>query len=215
VINAFGARLRRERERRRISLDSIAASTNIRASLFDQLERGDASKWPSGIFRRSFMRAYAAAIGLDPETTVREFLEAFPDPAQPAPPQSLRPKAAPSLAPAELRLQLADEGAGAQRWLAIAIDTGAAAALGAAGWLSTGELWMPLTVLMFAYYFVGTILTGATPGVFVLAWSRRRKHAPAAPVAATVSAAPFLVHPERGHTLSLELSTQSSAASQR
>src|SRR5204863_8562794 len=76
----FGPRLRQERERRKISLDSIAATTKVSAALFEGLERDDVSRWPNGIFRRSFVRAYALAVGLDPETVVREFLERFPDP---------------------------------------------------------------------------------------------------------------------------------------
>jgi hypothetical protein len=46
------------------------------------LERDDLSNWPAGIFRRSFIRAYAKAIGLEPETVVREFLDLYPDPAE-------------------------------------------------------------------------------------------------------------------------------------
>src|ERR1700674_339448 len=80
-MSEIGRRLRQERERRHISIDSIAAATKIKASLFEQLERGDASKWPAGIFGRSYLRAYAHAIGLDPDATVREFLAVFPDPA--------------------------------------------------------------------------------------------------------------------------------------
>src|ERR1700716_699234 len=79
-------RLRRERERRQIALSSISANTKISASLFEALERGDVSRWPSGIFRRSFIRAYAGAIGLDPDTVAREFLEQFPDPLDPPAP---------------------------------------------------------------------------------------------------------------------------------
>ncbi len=85
MTDTFGTRLRRERERREICLTDIAARTKIKASLFEQLERDDASHWPSGIFRRSFMRAYANAVGLDVDATVREFLECFPDPATPPP----------------------------------------------------------------------------------------------------------------------------------
>src|SRR5258706_7509764 len=77
------ARLRRERERRQIALSSISANTKISASLFAALERDDVSRWPSGIFRRSFIRAYAQAIGLDPDVVAREFLERFPDPVDP------------------------------------------------------------------------------------------------------------------------------------
>ena len=73
-------RLRRERERRQIALSSISANTKISVALFESLERGDVSRWPSGIYRRSFIRAYANAIGVDPEATAKEFLEQFPDP---------------------------------------------------------------------------------------------------------------------------------------
>jgi cytoskeletal protein RodZ len=83
----FGPRLRQERERRQISLKSIAASTKISRSLLEALERDDVSRWPGGLFRRSFVRSYAQAIGLDPEEILREFTERFPDPSDPAPPQ--------------------------------------------------------------------------------------------------------------------------------
>jgi transcriptional regulator with XRE-family HTH domain len=86
MTDTFGARLRRAREQRQISLADIAGRTKIKASLFEQLERDDASHWPGGIFRRSFMRAYAQAVGLDADETVREFVRLFPDPNEPAPP---------------------------------------------------------------------------------------------------------------------------------
>jgi transcriptional regulator with XRE-family HTH domain len=78
----FGPRLRRERERRHISLESIAVNTKISLSLLEALERDDVRRWPSGIFRRSFLRSYAQAIGLDPGEVLREFLERFPDPTE-------------------------------------------------------------------------------------------------------------------------------------
>ncbi|MBM3772440.1 MAG: helix-turn-helix domain-containing protein [Acidimicrobiia bacterium] len=76
---SFGARLRRQRERQHITLGQIAASTKIQASLFEGLERNDVSRWPGGIFGRSFIRAYAEAIGLNPDQICREFLERFPE----------------------------------------------------------------------------------------------------------------------------------------
>jgi transcriptional regulator with XRE-family HTH domain len=79
---SLGARLRRRREEQRIALDTIADQTKIKLSLLEALERDDASRWPSGIFRRAYIRAYAAAIGLDPDEVVREFLELHPDPAE-------------------------------------------------------------------------------------------------------------------------------------
>ena len=80
MAESFGARLRYERERRQIALRSIAEQTKIGVPLLEGLERDDASRWPSGIFRKSFIRAYADAIGLDPEPVVREFMERHPDP---------------------------------------------------------------------------------------------------------------------------------------
>lgn len=79
----FGPRLRQERERRQISLQSIAVNTKISQSLLAGLERDDVSKWPSGIFRRAFVRSYARAIGLDADEIVKEFGERFPDPSEP------------------------------------------------------------------------------------------------------------------------------------
>lgn len=76
----FGPRLRQERERRQISLASIAENTKIGHSLLEALERDDLSRWPSGIFRRAFLRSYATAIGLDADDTWKEFAERFPDP---------------------------------------------------------------------------------------------------------------------------------------
>src|SRR5262245_290777 len=80
----FGPRLRRERERRKISLESISANTKVSISLFEALERDDVSRWPCGIFRRSFVRSYAEAIGLDADEVVHDFLERFPDPTDAA-----------------------------------------------------------------------------------------------------------------------------------
>ena len=40
----------------------------------ETLERGDFAKMPGGIFSRSFVRAYALEIGLDPDPVVEEFV---------------------------------------------------------------------------------------------------------------------------------------------
>lgn len=78
----FGARLRQRRELQELTLDSIADQTKIKASLLEALERDDLSHWPPGIYRRAYVRAYATAIGLDADTVVREFLEAYPEPVE-------------------------------------------------------------------------------------------------------------------------------------
>lgn len=75
----FGPGLRRERERRGITLQDIAAQTKIGASLFAGLERNDVSRWPTGIYRRAFLRAYAKVVGLDGERLVEEFRRLYPE----------------------------------------------------------------------------------------------------------------------------------------
>src|SRR5438552_10884939 len=79
---SFGARLRQQRERQQITLTSIAEQTKINVALLEALERDDVSHWPAGIFRRAFIRAYAQAIGADPDPIAREFLEFHPDPLE-------------------------------------------------------------------------------------------------------------------------------------
>jgi transcriptional regulator with XRE-family HTH domain len=79
---SFGARLRQRRERQQIALSTIAEQTKIKISLLEGLEHDDVRHWPSGIFRRAFIRAYAHAIGLEPDIVVREFLDLYPDPAE-------------------------------------------------------------------------------------------------------------------------------------
>ncbi len=44
----------------------------------EALERNDISRLPGGIFSRGFVRAYAVAVGLDPEALIREFMAQFP-----------------------------------------------------------------------------------------------------------------------------------------
>jgi cytoskeleton protein RodZ len=75
---AFGQKLRREREKRKLTLDQLAARTKIAASLFRSLEAGDCARWPGGIYSRGFVRAYATAVGLDPEEIVALFIDSYP-----------------------------------------------------------------------------------------------------------------------------------------
>ena len=74
----FGARMKRVREEKGVTLRHIADQTKLSVSALDALERNDISRLPGGIFSRAFVRAYALEIGLDPEQTVREFLMHFP-----------------------------------------------------------------------------------------------------------------------------------------
>lgn len=199
MAEGLGERLRHERERRQISLESIAASSKVNVVLFKGLECGDISRWPTGIFRRSFVRTYATAIGLDPEAIVREFLELYPDPVEApvenlaldtAEPSAAAPPSRPSLLaalatllalPPGLRLRVADtarmfakrhilpEVRG--RWAAVAVDAAVILGTGIALFLLVGVFWMPLAIFMFCYYFGSILVVGNTPGVCLAAFA--------------------------------------------
>jgi len=76
---ALGQKLRREREKKRITLDQLAERTKVAASLLRSLEGGECARWPGGIYSRGFVRAYAEAVGMDPEHTVNLFVECYPE----------------------------------------------------------------------------------------------------------------------------------------
>ena len=144
---SFGARLRRVREHRRISIASIAESTKILGALLEGVENDDVSRWPTGLYRRAFMRAYATAIGLDPEPIVREFIARFPDPEDTPAPVPAAAAAAPLPGTrAVLRLTLAEPGgtfAGGDllceaRRRVVAIAADAVVVGGIAGWPLSG-----------------------------------------------------------------------------
>lgn len=75
---AFGPNLRRIRIQRGITIERIAAETKINLELLKELERNDFSRWPAGIYARAYVRQYAYAVGVDPDSTVDEFCRWFP-----------------------------------------------------------------------------------------------------------------------------------------
>ena len=187
----FGGRLRRERERRQIALSSISANTKISASFFEALERDDLSRWPTGIFRRAFIRAYEAGIGLDPDTITKEFYERFPDSAElrpmtvgealaatpPAPPGSS------ARSETVLRLTLADASAPfvrsgllgdmRSRLTAVACDAAMMLAVPTVMYFAFGSFWIPLGVFALLYELGGILILGNTPGVSLCALTEK------------------------------------------
>lgn len=160
--DAFGARLQNHRERLGITLESIAQTTKINRSILAGLERADLSRWPRGIYRRSFLRRYATAIGLPPESLVREAAELFPEPGQePRPDEGAR-----------LRLTVLPEPRGSlqvRRCLAAAFDSGAilVAAYGFSA-LSGGGLWIAIAAAGLSYHAASTVVLGQSPGSWCL-----------------------------------------------
>jgi cytoskeletal protein RodZ len=105
----FAQRLRDERERSGVALRTIADSTKIPMSLLVALERGEIDKWPSGLFGRAHLRAYAAAIGLPAEEVLVDFLRLSGEASKGiAPPRRVQPSAPDG----SFRLTLADDRRG-------------------------------------------------------------------------------------------------------
>ena len=182
---AFGARLRAQRERRQISIAAIAESTKILGALLEGLERGDVSRWPaSGFYRRSFIRAYAVAIGLPPEPVVRDFLEHYPDPdaTSPAPPGAAVPPPRKPPRPV-LRLTLADSASPfgpawfvhdlPRRTSAVVFDLFVLGVIGLTLFLAVGAFWAPMAVVAVLYSCGSTLLLGRSPGSCLFAATPR------------------------------------------
>lgn len=55
------------RERNNVSLKDIADRTRIPLRHLEELERGDVSNWPPGVYAKSWARDYADEAGLDQE----------------------------------------------------------------------------------------------------------------------------------------------------
>lgn len=161
---SFGRRLRQQRECRGIVLETIAASTKIKASLLADLERDDVSKWPPGIFRRAFVREYAANIGLEPESVVAEFIHLFPDEASAA-----GARTAPPPVVHDLRLTFADGGRPPlrSRVLRVAIAVLEACAIVTAArlltWSVPWNFWTVCGAISLAYYGVASACCGRSP----------------------------------------------------
>jgi transcriptional regulator with XRE-family HTH domain len=170
---AYCERLKDARERTGIRLDAIAARTKVSASLFAALERGDVSRWPTGIYRRSFFRAYASAIGVPVDATLDEFLHLFPDEYEPH-----QPLAAPAGAGA-LRIALAS----APRYRLSRAHLSAAfldlAALllvaSAAMWWTSWNRAAVLASTTLLYYVVATAVFGSSAGAWWLRMRAERK----------------------------------------
>lgn len=189
----FGLRLRREREKRGISLDELATSTKVSVDLWIGLEQNDLSRWPSGIFARAFVRDYARTLGLDADAVVDEFCRQFPladrrtsrivqaqaelighraegiEEAEPLPAgrERRRRRHAPQPPPAPAVY--------APRAVAAAFDAACVCGFGAVGARTFDAGFLASTGLFALFYFsLATVLNGASPGTSLVVALRHR-----------------------------------------
>jgi cytoskeletal protein RodZ len=184
VINerrAFGERLRRHREKQQVTLQEIAASTKVAASLFAGLEKGDCSRWPGGMYNRSFIRGYASAVRLDPDDIAAEFAEYYnapvETPASATSPLAVRPPT--SAPPFALRLKLEVDPEelrrrAARRAVLAVLDILAVAVVAGIVWFASGvSYWSALALFSIIYQASIRLLSGVSPAERLTARRRR------------------------------------------
>jgi len=71
----FGRYLSQQRELRGVSREDVARLTRIPMNLLVALEMGEVARLPGRIFTLNYIRAYARAIGVEPEEAVLRFEE--------------------------------------------------------------------------------------------------------------------------------------------
>ncbi|MGA8439950.1 MAG: helix-turn-helix domain-containing protein, partial [Candidatus Sulfotelmatobacter sp.] len=76
-MGVFGEKLRQQRERRGISLDTISTTTKISTRMLRAIEDEHFDQLPGGVFNKGFVRAYARQVGLDEEEVVTDYLSAL------------------------------------------------------------------------------------------------------------------------------------------
>lgn len=159
---SFGAWLRRERERREITVRAIADRTKIGVSLLEALERGDVSRWPGGIYRRAFLRAYADTVGLDADLALANFERLFPsNDTQPVATSRAAVSVQAGAEESEMRLQLAVTRS-STTWVAVrtaCLDLAFVIVAGLAGFAAAGWIgfWCVAAVTAAVYHVTGVL----------------------------------------------------------
>ena len=75
--SGLGLQLQRARETRGLTIADVAAATRISERALQAIERERFHLLPGGVFRRTYVRAYAQAVGLDGPACVRVYRQHF------------------------------------------------------------------------------------------------------------------------------------------
>jgi transcriptional regulator with XRE-family HTH domain len=173
----YCAQLKEVRERRGITLAAIANRSKVSEGLYAALERADVSRWPTGIYRRSFFREYAIALGLPVDSSLSEFLQLFPDDGEQRTPAALAIPSGP------LRMTLAGHTwlrVSRMQVLATLVDLVIVGAITAAiGWWMPVPLGTAAATVTLIYYSLATACLACSPGLWWLRTRGNRKRAKA------------------------------------
>lgn len=69
----FGKELQLEREKRGVSLETVADETKVSARFLRALEVDDYGSLPGGVFQRGIVRSYCRSLGLDEQEWLTRF----------------------------------------------------------------------------------------------------------------------------------------------
>ncbi len=64
-MERFCDELRRERERRKVSIEKICEETKVSVRYLHALDAGEYDSLPGGVFRKGIVRSYITTLGLD------------------------------------------------------------------------------------------------------------------------------------------------------
>ena len=78
-VAAFGRWLLQERELRALTREEVARLTRLAPAVVEALESGDPARVPPRAYLLGYLRAYAGAVGLDPDDLVLRWQEADGD----------------------------------------------------------------------------------------------------------------------------------------
>lgn len=176
----FCLALKTARERKGITLDQIAESTKIPAYLFEGLERNDLSRWPEGLFKRSFFRDYARSIGLPVTEACADFVRLFlnDEAAAVTPAAGPAAVAGPASEASGVRLALDEAWHGPRasaisRLLAALIDCAAVILVSVAlAWLAGLGVLATTAIVALAYFSLATAVLGESPARLALSRGR-------------------------------------------
>ena len=89
-----------------IRLSEVAARTCLSPRIVRLIDAGEIDRLPGGLYARSYVRAFADAVGLNPESALRELAERLPPAEDPAArPPGVRAGPSVALARADLELE--------------------------------------------------------------------------------------------------------------
>jgi len=83
VCSDLHLRLRLARERRGLTLATIARDCGVRQHNLELIERNAFEDLPTGLYGRAAVRAYAAAVGLDPDAALADVVDRLRTPEDP------------------------------------------------------------------------------------------------------------------------------------